>query len=391
MRTKSDSTLKYVLLELHERAGSEDVARVIMDVLEHVGQSSPYRGGKPLLELLEFARSEADRTGDEETESGLSDALAYATGRLLDEDLSEKYDLYSGSGQDPEGMLTRVTSGMYGLAAAELDDFLRGNPQASVADVQAHFSGLRRRALRFVKARRAGYYEAFRIRTEGMAWVTDVLADRTKLQTENDDRIEALLADGESRLLLAAAQLRLRERELDAFRGLVENRYSKEVSLQRFIKKNPWIFGGRYAGVSGRRRLAAGTELDIPLLRPDGVLQVVELKRASVKVVKEHRSGSAPTADVHDAIVQVENYLRTLDERRDELLEEQGIDTRRASGIVVIGHPRFQPGYGEAEINETLRSHASHLARVDVMTYKELIDSAERSLVMGDDHTFLGP
>ena len=388
MRVKSDSTLKYLLLEIHERAQSDNIAHAIWDILDHVGAQSPYRGGNQLLELLEFAKSEARAGGDKESFAGLTDALAYATGRMLDEDVSEKYALYSGSGQDSAiRSLTRMTSAMQHLAEDELQDFLQVRPNASVEDVQEHFSKLGKMAFRFVRSRRAGYYEAFRIRTEGSAWVTDVLTDRTTLRRDlgedsNRDKIEALLEDDTGRLLLAAAQLRLRERKLAELRRVVENRYSKESHLQDAVSRNLWLFGGGFVSLALRRRFAMGTELDIPLLRPDGVLHVVELKRANVPLVKQYRSSLVPTASVNDAVAQVANYLRTLDECRGEILEDFGIDTRRASGTVVVGHPMFQPEFSESRINEAIRSCASHLTRIDVMSYKELVDNAERSLSM---------
>jgi hypothetical protein len=47
---------------------------------------------------------------------------------------------------------------------------------------------------------------------------------------------------------------------------------------------------------------------------------------------------------------------------------------------VVIGHPTYEVGHDERAINETLRSYNSHLSRIDVMTYKQLLDSAGRTL-----------
>lgn len=87
----------------------------------------------------------------------------------------------------------------------------------------------------------------------------------------------------------------------------------------------------------------SGDEVDIPLIRGDGALHVVELKRAASlrgPLVKEHRGAWVPTALVHDAVGQAVNYLVGLDENRQRLREELGIETRRASAMVLIGHPR---------------------------------------------------
>jgi hypothetical protein len=128
--------------------------------------------------------------------------------------------------------------------------------------------------------------------------------------------------------------------------------------------------------------LSPGNEVDIALVRPDGVLHVIELKRANVSIVKEHRSTPIPTASVHDGVMQVSNYLRDFDEQRSCILHDYGLDVRRAGGTVVIGHPQFDPSFSEREVNETLRTYASQLSRIDVITYKQLIDSARRALLL---------
>ena len=87
-----------------------------------------------------------------------------------------------------------------------------------------------------------------------------------------------------------------------------------------------------------------------------------------------------PTAEVHNAVGQAVNYLVGLDENRLRIQEEFGIETRRASALVLIGHPAAQPSVPEALVNETLRTLNTHISRVEVLTYKELIENAERSL-----------
>jgi antiviral defense system Shedu protein SduA len=369
---RTDSQLKFLLLDLHERA-HPDVSPHLMDALDMMGDRSPYKGGRKLLELLEFIEREASAVQDALTAEGVRDAVAYASGRMLGYDLERKYDLYDGSGQDLGRQLERLVSGMHGLAAEEVSRFLAEHPDATTAQVMAHLVGQSTLAVRFTKARRAGHYGAFRMRTDGVAWVTDVLTDRTTFLTT-----APLPPDAEH--LIVAAQIKLRLAKLDEIERAVENPFSKERNLQRLVEKSPWLFGGEYVDTAGVRRLTPGNEVDIALLRPDGVLHVIELKQANLRVVKYHRSTPIPTADVHDAVMQVSNYLRDFDERRTLILETYGIDVRRASGTVVIGHPKFDTAFTEREVNEAVRTYVSQQSRIDVITYKQLIDSARRSL-----------
>ncbi|MEU4331205.1 Shedu anti-phage system protein SduA domain-containing protein [Nonomuraea dietziae] len=167
-------------------------------------------------------------------------------------------------------------------------------------------------------------------------------------------------------------------------RGILNTAVEDELmDLQRALEGQHWIFGGRFVGEAAQRRLVSGDEVDIPLIRGDGSLYIVELKRAmSMKgsLVKRHRGAWVPTAEVHDAVGQAVNYLVGLDENRQQIFEDFGIETRRASAVVLIGHPDVQPSVPEREINEALRTFNTHVNRVEVITYKELIDNAKRSL-----------
>lgn len=383
MRIRSDYTLKSLLLTLHEHAPNTNTAGAIMDVLDHMGALSPFRGGNQLLELLEFARKEASDSKAVETSTGVEDAIGYATGKLLEEDLKGRYSLYNWSGQDDVRMAQRMLDGARGLAASELDSFLRENPDASIAEIHQHFSGYREHALRVVRARRAGHYGAYRIRTGIAAWLLDVMADRINFiapPSSEDPRVQALMEMPDIESILAAVQVSLRRTRLDEIRHVVENKYSSEQQIQFAVSEAPWLFGGQYIDAAQRRRITQGIELDIPLLRPDGTLHAVELKKSNVRVIKPHRNGHVPTAPVYDAVGQMANYLLILDERRDRILTEHGIDSRRAMGTVVIGHSIFQTEFNRDLIDETIRTHTSHLSRINVITYENLLDNAFRSL-----------
>jgi hypothetical protein len=75
------------------------------------------------------------------------------------------------------------------------------------------------------------------------------------------------------------------------------------------------------------------------------------------------------------------SYLRELDEARDNIHSRLDIDCRRTSMTVVIGHRGHdQSDATSEEIDEAIRTYNSHLSRVSVTTYDNLIENAQRML-----------
>ena len=220
-----------------------------------------------------------------------------------------------------------------------------------------------------------------------------------QLAGNNPDMIKSLAASEKGGLLAEAVELQRRRDQLAELRRIVEDPDSTErKNIHPQLKKMGWIFGGRYVGESTRSQLTTGDVLDVPLLRADGSLHIVELKGANVPgLVKRHRGATHPQMvagqreevplvvgpEVNDAVGQVMNYLCRLDEDRDRILSRFKIDVRRASATVLVGHPNFvSKNFTAKEISNTLRIQNSHHARIEVMHYADLIENAERALAL---------
>jgi antiviral defense system Shedu protein SduA len=173
---------------------------------------------------------------------------------------------------------------------------------------------------------------------------------------------------------------------LAELRRLVRDPGTLEADLQRLLEQHTWIFGGEYLGPGTRRELVQGEQLDIPLIRGDGTLHGVEIKKANIKtlVVRNHNHLGVG-AHVHNAVVQAMNYLRELDEHRHIVLGKHRVDCRRASMTIVIGDSSFvRPWYTAEEIAEAIRTYNAYISRIKVVTYTELINNAQRSLDLAE-------
>lgn len=399
MRVRSDFALQLQLEGTVKSAQRDDVKEALNRVLCHMlsGSGGNRRGGRTLVTLLENARSTAAAAEEWQVVRLVLDALDYAEGRILRPDFEERYRLF----RSRDTPLTAHQNYLAQTLSATLEyfrrlgaEYLQENPSATAHEMLTHISGVSSDAL-FIQPseNRPGRFSILRGQAEIAAWLEDVLRRRIDIEDPGEaarrivlspGSLAVLAADAEGQLLLRAAELKRRSDGLKSLRRLAEDPIATELDLQQALEGQYWIFGGQYVDQAVQRRLVPGDEVDIPLIRGDGALHVIELKRSmSLRgaLVKRHRGSWVPTAEVHDAVSQAVNYLVGLDEYRTAIWEEFGIETRRASATVLIGHPAIQPEVGEEEISDALRRLNSHVNRVEVMTYKELIDNAER--VMG--------
>ncbi|MCX5440493.1 DUF4263 domain-containing protein [Streptomyces sp. NBC_00569] len=398
MTIRVDMSLEWQLRQIGGEAADEGVRTAIsaVETYMHGGSGRKRRGGKALVRLLVLARETAARAGEWEAVRQLHDSIAYAEGRILRPDFEERYRLFQDGARD-EGkrdFLARTLWATHHWMVSAAREFMKDRPDATAGELVEHFR-IQGEDARFMEApdSRPGRYVIPRGRAETAIWLERILSDgRIDIEDPAEsarkivtrpEALALLAADSEGQLLLQAAELQRRAAGLKALCKVVEDPAASEQDLHRALQGQPWIFGGRYVGEAVQRRLVPGDEVDIPLIRGDGALHVVELKRAmSLKgsLVKRYRDAWVPTAQVHDAVGQAVNYLVGLDENRDRIREEFCIETRRASAIVLIGHPDLQADVPEAEISEALRTFNTHVNRVEVLTYKELLDNARRAL-----------
>lgn len=397
MTGRADWTLELQLEQTQKVAAAEEVKEAITAVVRHMhsGKSSKRRGGQKLTKLLEIARLRASEEAEWDVVRLLQDSIDYATERILKTEFEERYRLFQDGARSKSNadFVSRMIHSILEYTRERGTDYLADHPNASADDLLSYLASHLADA-RFLDAPedRPGRYRLVRGRAEMATWLERVLADNRIDVEEPADTIhrivtspQALLVlaeDEDGQALLKAAELKKRADSLVELRNAIEAPDTLEGELQRLLEDKPWIFGGRYIGVADRRKLLPDSEFDIPLIRGDGSLHIVEIKRAMRigGLIKRNRGGWTLMAEVNDAIGQAEGYLVSLDENRDWVHQKFGVDARRASATVLIGHPAVQPHIPEAQINEVLRMFNTQRTRVEVITYKELADSAERSL-----------
>jgi hypothetical protein len=397
MDVRSDWTLELQLEQVEEHAIDQHVKEWVRRAITHMLRGKSNRlGGAELIALLMEARQRAADYDEWHVVRLLQDSIDYAEGRILKPVMEEQYRLFQDGmrSETSRDFFAGTISATLRFAAGAIREYLVGQPGASLPELQEYIESLGQDAA-FLEAPedRPGRYRIPRGRAERAIWIERVLRDRIDVEdTQEEARrlamsskdLAALAADADGQTLLRAVELQRRASGLVGLRQVVEDPFATEHRLQQAISGHYWIFGGRYVGDEmAYRRLVPGDEYDIPLVRADGALQIVELKLAmglKGPLVKRHRGAWVAASAINDAVSQAVAYLVGLDEHRLRIREDIGIETRRASAIVLIGHPATQPDVPEDEIYETIRTLNTHISRVEVLTYKELVDNAERSI-----------
>jgi hypothetical protein len=205
--------------------------------------------------------------------------------------------------------------------------------------------------------------------------------------------LDGLAERDEGQHAIDAARVRRRRALVCGLRSLVLEPAVTETAMQKQLQDKPWVFGGQYVEVTVRRDLVPMQQHDITLVAADRSLTVVELKGPGDPLVQRPRENHLTISSaVGNAVGQCMNYLRSLDEYSLSLgtahADDLGVDYdyRRANAVVVIGHPE-RPHRLRAtrkQVDQTLRLYNSHLSRIKVITYAELLETAERSLNFTD-------
>ncbi|MFJ3404523.1 Shedu anti-phage system protein SduA domain-containing protein [Promicromonospora sp. NPDC090134] len=385
---RSSFTLRRLLEETRELTVHEDVGHQIDAALKIIDEPSSvrYGRGKPLVLALEQVGRIAFRHEEWEIVDRVQRFADYAAGELPLSILEMHYD--NGARSRQEQFMRSMASLGAQQAVSALDVLCEGHPDATASDAREFFRGIARSMDSVSIGSGDGGVRLSPQDADRLLWIGRmelVVRDlQSPVSSETADLLDDLLTNPEAGALAQLVELRSRRVSLDALRAVVDEPTSSEGALHACLKSQDWIFGGAYVGELVRRQYAPDAILDIPLLRGDGSLHVIELKRANIKDLLVRRSGHVMLgASVHHAVSQAENYLRTLDEAHGRILAEHGIETRRASATVVIGHPKYlHANYSSDEVADTLRTYNSHLARLEVITYEMLLDSATRMLAL---------
>ncbi|MEO1036989.1 MAG: Shedu anti-phage system protein SduA domain-containing protein [Pseudomonadota bacterium] len=210
------------------------------------------------------------------------------------------------------------------------------------------------------------------------------------IESANRDQIQALFADtsGETLQHIAAASRMVEySSACSEMTNLIDDPNTKERELQAHLDANPWMFGSEYSELLSRRNWTRDEQLDYMLRRTvDDYLEIVEIKTAApdplFRFDRSHKS-YYPSRRLSQVIGQVMKYIEEVERNRNNILVSDEVDTLKIRVRVIVGRDG-----ATKEERAALRNFNSHLHRIEVITYDQLLKIAERVLSMFREGTF---
>lgn len=164
----------------------------------------------------------------------------------------------------------------------------------------------------------------------------------------------------------------------DELSALVAEEGVAESSLQGLLSDNPWLFGSEYSELLPRRTWTRDDRLDFMLRRTaDDYLEIIEIKTPIAQPLFRHdrsHDSYAPAAPLAEAIGQVVRYIDEVERNRNSIIATDDCDPLKIRARIIIGRD------GDAQQKAALRQLNSHLHRIEVLTFDQLLRIADRVL-----------
>jgi hypothetical protein len=171
----------------------------------------------------------------------------------------------------------------------------------------------------------------------------------------------------------------------DHMRELMIQDKVPEGQIQELLKNNPWMFGSEYSQLLDRRVWTRDDKLDFMLRRTvDDFLEIIEIKKPfkePILLYDNSHDSFYPSAKLSAVIGQVMRYIEGLDRGRDSIISKDHYDSLKIRARVIIGRD------GNKDHQIALRNLNSHLNRIEIITFDQLLRIAERVISVFERET----
>lgn len=165
---------------------------------------------------------------------------------------------------------------------------------------------------------------------------------------------------------------------------IVNGNHGNEVSIQKFLKKNLWLFGNEYTTFVKEEKINSKNILDGIPKNLDNFIDVIEVKLPEVELFRydSHHNNYYSSSELTKAIAQTQNYIFELEKMttEEEFQTNNNCKIIKPRGIVLIG---TRNELNEEEV-KYLRILNSSYHNLTVITYQQLLEKAKNILSLSE-------
>lgn len=215
-----------------------------------------------------------------------------------------------------------------------------------------------------------------------------------KIQTDNNDYDKVISNDDFIKLIeenitsiddyYKLVSLKKKENAVLELEKIIQGEFKNEVDIQKFLKKNLWLFGSEYYTFIKEEQINSQNILDGIPKNLDDFIDIIEVKLPTAELFRFDTSHNNyySSSELTKAIAQTQNYIFELEKMtiNDNYQSDNDCIIAKPRGIILIGS-KNELNDGEKQY---LRILNSSYHNIHILTYQQLLSRAKNMLSLSE-------
>jgi len=210
------------------------------------------------------------------------------------------------------------------------------------------------------------------IKTDNLTFINKILAS---FQTIEAKELLLKISNEDLTNLYASIKHIKNKQALDKLNELIKEQVN-ENEFQNWININTWVFGTEYIKKYDTRKIGIHSQADFIVESLDGFTDLIELKKSDISLFEKDndRNINYPSQSLSQVIGQAIHYIKTMEDHRTVLKENDDLEVLKPRIKIVIGRSN-KLLYDE---KKALRLLNSTLHGIEIITYDEILIRAKK-------------
>lgn len=178
--------------------------------------------------------------------------------------------------------------------------------------------------------------------------------------------------------------LKKKENAVLELEKIIQGEFKNEVDIQKFLKKNLWLFGSEYYTFIKEEKINSKNILDGIPKNLDDFIDIIEVKLPTAELFRydTNHNNYYSSSELTKAIAQTQNYIFELEKMTidDDYQNNNDCIIAKPRGIILIGS-KDELNAGEKQY---LRILNSSYHNIHILTYQQLLLKAKNMLNLSE-------